>query len=55
MKGTVSGEQHVLARAGLPPLDLVDLFLDFQAFQVVKLCLVALELCVEAVFGVLCG
>lgn len=41
-----------MTRVGMfEPLDLVDLFLDFDAFKVVKLRLVALECRVHAVFG----
>jgi len=40
---TIGGEEEVGVVLPLAPLDLVDLFLDFHALEVVKLGLVALK------------
>jgi len=50
-KRTVGRDQKVSIVLAPAPLDLVDLLLDLQALEVVKLGLVALEFCPEFVLA----
>ena len=50
---TVRREQEVRLIPSLAPPDPVDLLLDLERFEVVKLGLVALELCMEFVLAAL--